>query len=63
MIETLSSNHWTIEVYKQRMTTKQWKKILLEKMDSIYCGGRLRQLVAKNLGHGVVEVSKKPIKE
>jgi hypothetical protein len=55
------NRHWTVEDYKQRLTTKQWKTILLNEDDKIIFKGRLRQLVAKNLGAGVVEISKKPL--
>lgn len=55
--------HWTFEDYKQRMTTKEWKSILLSGNDSIIFHGRLRKLKSKNLGHGVVEIYKAPCKE
>ncbi len=50
--------HWMIGDYKQRMTTGQWKVILLNNNDTVTYAGRVRQLVAKKLGYGVVEVSK-----
>jgi hypothetical protein len=62
MIE-LSNNHYTIEAYKQRMSVKDWKEILLKDMDTIVFKGNIRQLEAKNLGYGVVEVYKTPIKD
>lgn len=55
--------HWQLEMFKQRMTVKEWKKILLNHEDMIIVNGRLRQLRAKNLGAGVVEVYKEPLKE
>ena len=59
----LHNNHWTIEPYKQRMTVKEWRKILLEERDKPIVAGRLRQLKAKSLGAGVVEVYKVPLKD
>lgn len=57
----LNNNHWTLEGFRQRMTMKDWKKVLLEKEDSIVFRGELRQLKACHLGAGVVEVYKKPL--
>ena len=54
----LSSNHWKVENYKERMTTKEWKQILLNNQDSIIFHGNFYRLKAKSLGHGVVEVYK-----
>lgn len=51
---------WRNTGYTQRMTSKEWKEILLEEKDSIIIAGNLRQLVAKSLGSGVVEISLKP---
>jgi len=58
----LSENHWTLEIFRERITLKNWRKVLLNKDDQIFVAGRSRQLVAKRLGAGIVEVSKKPIK-
>lgn len=58
MTEGLSNNHWSIEGYRQRMTVKEWRKILLDERDSVIFRGTVRRLVAKPLGAGVVEVSK-----
>jgi hypothetical protein len=55
----LSNNHWVLEEFSQRMTTKEWKQILLDEQDKIIFKGYMRRLVAKRLGAGVVEVSKK----
>ncbi len=52
--------HWAYEQHKQRMTTKEWKTVLLNKDDTLIFHGRVRQLKAKNLGSGVVEVYKQP---
>ncbi len=53
--------HWVREDYRQRMTTKQWKKLLLDKEDGLIFHGRVRQLKAKSLGAGVYEVYKEPL--
>lgn len=58
----LSNNHVVLEDYRQRMTTKEWKICLLQGWDSLIKGGHVRQLKAKNLGCGVVEVYKLPLK-
>lgn len=54
----LNNNHWVLRDYCQRMTTKDWKEILLNGSDSIIYHGRLYKLKAKRLGAGVVEVYK-----
>ena len=53
--------HWLYEDYSQRITTKDWKKLLLNKEDNVIFHGRLRQLKAKNLGAGVLEIYKEPL--
>ena len=60
MEDELSPNHWRLESYKQRMTRKDWRDILLGGRDEIMFKGHFRKLVAKNLGAGVLEISKKP---
>ena len=40
------------------MTSKEWKQILLDEDDKMIYRGRLTQLKSKNLGSGVVEISK-----
>ena len=57
----LDDGHWIFENHVQRITTKQWKGLLLEKDDYIVCNGEIRQLVGVNLGCGVMEISKEPI--
>ena len=52
--------HWIRENYRQRITTKEWKILLLNKADSVIFRGRFRKLVAKNLGVGVIEIFKEP---
>ena len=55
----LSINHWNVAGYRQRMTTKQWKKILLNKDDELlFADGEAYSLKAKRLGYGIVEVYK-----
>jgi len=63
MGETRNINHWVFEGFKQRMTTKEWKAILLEEEDIIFVHGRMRHLKAKSLGSGVVEVYKQPLED
>ena len=58
-----SNNHWALEGYRQRMTTKEWKQILLNGDDVMFFEGRMRRLKGKNLGAGVIEVYKVPLKE
>jgi hypothetical protein len=50
--------HWLYENYVQRMTTKEWKQVLLNEDDTIIFKGRLWRLKARSLGYGVVEVRK-----
>lgn len=57
-ISVLNSAHWVVESYAQRLSTKDWKRVLLNNDDTVTFQGRVRKLVAKNLGFGVVEVSK-----
>ena len=45
----------------QRMRDKEWAEILLANEDKITVRGRLRQLVAKKLGYGVVEITLSPL--
>jgi hypothetical protein len=54
----LTEGHWKSEAYVQRMTTRCWKLILLNNDDQITFEGRVRRLIGKNIGFGVVEVSK-----
>ena len=59
----LHGGHWVYEDYTQRMTTKEWKIILLNESDKIIFLGLLRQLKGKRLGSGVVEIYKEPKKK
>jgi hypothetical protein len=56
--EIISPNHWKVANYVQRMTAKEWRQILLDKEDNIIFQGHPLRLIAKNIGYGVVEVSK-----
>lgn len=55
---SLNDGHWLFKNYSQRMTTKEWKEILLNEQDKIIVNGNPVRLKAKSLGCGVVEVSK-----
>jgi len=59
----LSGTHWDMEGYRERMTVAQWRELLLRDGDRMIFRGHTRQLIARKLGAGVVEVSKKPLKE
>ena len=59
----LSQGHWVYVDFQQRMTTKEWKQLLLNEQDQIIFRGNLRKLVAKSLGYGVVSVSKENVDE
>jgi hypothetical protein len=56
-----NEKHWEIEDYKQRTTTRGWRYMLLHYEDTVTFEGKVRQLKAKNLGAGVVELSKVPL--
>ena len=47
----------------QRISSADWKKELLNNGDKIIYAGSVRTLVAKNLGHGVLEISMMPQKK
>lgn len=57
--DILDEQHWKFADYRQRITSKQWKVLLLNDDDKIIFQGLITQLVGKSLGSGVVEVSKK----
>ena len=44
----------------QRISTQEWRGILLAGKDNLVYAGDVRRLVAKKIGYGVVEVSMKP---
>jgi hypothetical protein len=57
--EILDAQYWKFSDYRQRITTKNWKILLLNDDDKIIFYGRMVQLVAISLGYGIVEISKK----
>ena len=61
--KNLSANHHMIEGYSERITTKEWKEILLNEEDKVVFHATVRRLVAKRLGYGVVEISKEALAE
>jgi len=54
----LDNSHWTSATHKQRMLASEWKELLLGGFDRMIFYGNCVKLTAKNLGCGVVEVSK-----
>lgn len=54
----LSINHWKDINYRQRVTRKQWKEILLSETDAIIFKGNLYKLKAKYIAAGVYEIYK-----
>ena len=54
----LSPNHWRLDQFVQRMPASAWKKVLLMGRDEIVFKGCVVKLKAKNIGFGVVEISK-----
>jgi len=61
--EILTEGHWKKEEFIQRVTESQWRSLLLSYNDKIIFNGKVRRLVAKPIGCGVYEISKKPRKE
>jgi hypothetical protein len=57
-MELRNENHWIDENYKQRITSAEWKKILLNNDDTLIFHGRMIRLKSKNLGNGIIEISK-----
>lgn len=55
--------HWVSEDFKQRMTSSDWKMLLMNGEDTVNFKGRVRQLVGDHIGAGVYEISKKPLDE
>ena len=54
----LDDQHWTYANYRQRILSKDWRKILLNDDDTVIFQGRVMRLVGRSMGSGVVEVSK-----
>ena len=57
--DILDVQHWQSIDYRQRITAKNWKILLLNDDDKVIFRGQVTQLIGKLLGYGVVEVSKK----
>ena len=58
MNEIRAAGHWTHTAFKQRITKAQWKQLLLDEKDIIVFRGKVVKLKAKDLGCGVLEISK-----
>lgn len=56
--DILDEQHWEFADYKQRITSKDWKALLLNDDDKVIFRGRVTPLIATNLGCGVYEISK-----
>ena len=54
----LDDAHWRDWDYKQRITTKQWRTLLLNNDDHIVFNGKIYRLEGKHLGVGVYEIYK-----
>jgi hypothetical protein len=52
---------YVFENYTDRVTTKEWKEILLKGYDKIIVKGRMRTLKSRSLGCGVREVYLEPM--
>ena len=58
----LNDRFWTMgDIAYQRMTVAEWRAMLLENGDTMIRRGRLRKLVGKNIGAGVIEVRLEPL--
>jgi len=57
--DILDEQHWVYPDYRQRLTTRLWKELLLNDDDKIIFRGRVTGLVCKKLGYGVVEITKR----
>jgi len=60
MKEIRDTGHWTLPYWKQRMSSKEWRKILLEGKDRIIYMGRSINLMGKHVGMGIYEIRKDP---
>ncbi len=54
----LNNMHWNLAEYRQRVTVKEWREILLAEMDTIVFRGAIVKLVGKRVGPGVYEIYK-----
>ena len=62
-IDGLFIAHWTTERFKQRMREEDWANFMLQNPDGdkILAQGQFRQLKVRDIGYGVVEISKEPL--
>ena len=61
---SIDNRFWQIadeSLVQQRMRAKDWAELLLDSKDKVIIRGRLRTLVAKKLGYGVVEITLEPL--
>jgi len=61
---SIDNRFWQIadeSLVQQRMRSKDWAEILLSSKDKIIVRGRLRTLVAKKMGYGIVEITLQPL--
>ena len=56
--EILDEQHYYRMDYKQRITTQDWKLLLLNDDDNLICNGRFYELKGKYLGAGIYEIRK-----
>ena len=54
----LDERHKTEADYRQRMTTEDWKEVLLNQEETTIFNGESRTLSVRDLGYGVIEVYK-----
>ena len=54
----LDNQHWDYEECKQRINVKDWKQILLNNDDNLIFLGEVTRLIGRNIGFGLLEVSK-----
>lgn len=62
---SIDNRFWQIadeSLVQQRMRAKDWAELLLSSKDKVIIRGRLRTLVAKKMGYGVVEITLEPLK-
>ena len=55
--------HKTEEDFKERMTAKRWRTILIALNHKVFIKGHIRLLMADQLGHGIVMVHKVPLEQ
>ena len=59
-MDNLSTNHWSIEDYKQVVTRKEAQEILKDRFHIV--NGRTREFKVKHIGAGMYEVFKERAK-